>query len=92
MTKLITIIVTIVILLTLTPTILADGLIIIDPPLAIPSDWNEWLTIRYHHVSITFEDQIVTTQVDQVFRNDEKHVAEGTYIFPLPPGQCSQQG
>ena len=30
------------------------------------------------HVNITIEDQIVTTQVDQVFRNDGKYTAEGT--------------
>jgi Ca-activated chloride channel family protein len=56
----------------------------------MPPDWNEWMTIRYHRVNVTLEDQIITTQVDQVFRNDGKHTAEGTYVFPLPPGAIVQ--
>ncbi|MGC9357881.1 MAG: VIT domain-containing protein, partial [Anaerolineae bacterium] len=45
-----------------------------------------WLTIRYHRVDVTIEDQVATTRVDQVFRNDSAMDAEGTYIFPIPPG------
>lgn len=90
MTKLTTHIVTFVILITLSSPLLADGLIIIAPPPLPSLDWGQWLSIRYHHVNITIEDQIVTTQVDQVFRNDGKYTAEGTYIFPLPPGAVVQ--
>ena len=69
---------------------LADGIIIIDPPIEPPPHWTPWLTIRYHRVTVTIEDQIATTKVDQVFRNDGEMAAEGTYVFPLPPGAVVQ--
>ncbi len=68
----------------------ADGIIIIDPPIEPPLDWRPWLTIRYHRVMVTLEDQVAITQVDQVFRNDGRTPAEGTYVFPLPPGAVVQ--
>ncbi|MEJ5311008.1 MAG: VIT domain-containing protein [Anaerolineae bacterium] len=71
--------------------VLADGIIIIDPPIVPPPpDWTPWLTIRYHRVTVTIEDQVATTKVDQVFRNDGRMAAEGTYVFPLPPGAVVQ--
>ncbi|MFN2285761.1 MAG: VIT domain-containing protein, partial [Anaerolineae bacterium] len=69
---------------------LADGIIIIDPPIEPPPHWTPWLTIRYHRVTVTIEDQVATTKVDQVFRNDGEVAAEGTYVFPLPPGAVVQ--
>ena len=71
-------------LATVTP-VRADGIIIIDPPPQPPPDWSPWLTIRYHRVTVDIGDQIATTKVDQVFRNDGRVAAEGTYVFPLPP-------
>jgi Ca-activated chloride channel family protein len=70
--------------------VLADGIIIIDPPIEPPPQWTPWLTILYHRVTVTIEDQVATTKVDQVFRNDGKVAAEGTYVFPLPPGAVVQ--
>ncbi|HIQ01310.1 MAG TPA: VWA domain-containing protein, partial [Anaerolineales bacterium] len=64
---------------------LADGIIIPDPP-PIPMPEPIWLTIRYHRVTVTIEDQVATTRVDQVFVNEHEWEAEGTYIFPLPEG------
>ncbi len=65
----------------------ADGLIIIDPPIPGPSPEPEpWLTIRYHRVTVTLEDQVATTEIDQAFQNDYGVPVEGTYVFPLPPG------
>ncbi len=65
----------------------ADGIIIIDPPPNVPPvRLDEALTIKYHRVTVTVEDQIATTHVDQVFVNENRWVAEGTYIFPLPAG------
>lgn len=68
--------------------VLADGIIIIDPPL--PPDSPPWLTIRYHRVTIAIQDQIATTTVDQVFCNNSPFTTEGTYIFPLPPDAVVQ--
>jgi len=44
--------------------LLADGIIIIDPPLPPQPEPLPWLTIRYHHVQVTLEDQVAVTRVD----------------------------
>ena len=67
----------------------ADGIIIPDPPICelgpcpIPLPMQQ-LAIRYHRVTVTIENQVATTHVDQVFRNDNDWTVEGTYVFPLP--------
>jgi Ca-activated chloride channel family protein len=58
----------------------ADGVILPDDP------EHGWLTIVYHDVSVTIRDGVVTTHVDQLFRNDTGRDLEGRYVFPLPPG------
>jgi Ca-activated chloride channel family protein len=62
----------------------ADGIIIPDPPPDIPIVDVPYLTIKYHRVTVTIEDQVATTHVDQVFVNEARFEVEGTYIFPLP--------
>jgi Ca-activated chloride channel family protein len=62
----------------------ADGIIIPEPPPYVPVVDVPYLTIKYHRVTITIEDQVATTHVDQVFVNEARHEVEGTYIFPLP--------
>jgi Ca-activated chloride channel homolog len=42
------------------------------------------LSVKYHKVTVTIEDQVARTHVDQVFVNDSTFAQEGTYIFPLP--------
>lgn len=68
----------------------ADGIIIPDPmpcdrgpcpPVVIPMDQ---LVIRYHHVTVSIQDQLAVTHVDQVFYNPNNWTIEGTYIFPIP--------
>jgi len=51
----------------------------VPPPLS-----STPLTVKYHKVTVTIEDQIARTRVDQVFVNDSTFAMEGTYIFPLP--------
>ena len=75
-------------LLSIASPALADGIIIPEPP-----PWPEpppleesWLTIRYHRVSVTIEDQVAVTRVEQEFLNECDWEVEGTYIFPLPEG------
>jgi len=85
---LITLAIIIVILLTTIPPVLADGIIIPEPPPfpePIPLD-ETWLTIRYHRVTVTIEDQVATTRVEQEFLNECDWEVEGTYVFPLPEG------
>ena len=77
-------------LVTISPAF-ADGIIIPEPPICDPGPCPRpipiaQLAIEYHHVHITIEDQIATTHVDQVFRNDNDWQVEGTYMFPIPVG------
>jgi Ca-activated chloride channel family protein len=81
----------IVALLISTSPVNADGIIIPEPPICDPHPCPSpfpisQLAIKYHHVTVTIEDQIVTTHVDQVFKNDNDWQVEGTYIFPIPEG------
>ena len=80
-----TILATVMVMLAAVSPALADGFIIVDPP-PVPIPEPVWLTIRYHRVDITIEDQIATTRIDQVFVNENDWEVEGTYIFPLPEG------
>jgi Ca-activated chloride channel family protein len=64
--------------------VLADGIVIPHPPPDVPILEVPFLTIKYHRVTVTIEDQVATTHVDQVFVNEGRHEVEGTYIFPLP--------
>jgi Ca-activated chloride channel family protein len=52
------------------------------PP--IPPRPIEQLVIRYHHVTVSIQDQLAVTHVDQVFYNPNDWAIEGTYVFPLP--------
>ncbi len=91
MTKYIATLITIVMVLVLAIPASADGVIIIDPPPEPQPDWSPQLTICYHRVTVTIEDQIAITKVDQAFRNDGQSIAEGTYVFPLPPDVVIQR-
>jgi Ca-activated chloride channel family protein len=42
------------------------------------------LAVKVHRVTVTMDDQVARTHVDQVFVNDSAYAMEGTYIFPLP--------
>ena len=91
MKKLVAVLLLLIAGLSFTGPVLADGIIIIDPPPEPVPHWEPWLTIRYHRVTVTIEDQVATTKVDQVFCNDGPVAAEGTYVFPLPPGAVVQR-
>ena len=78
----------------------ADGIIIPDPPICEvrpcppqpcpgllpcpePMPMSQ-LNIRFHHVTVTIQNQIAVTHVDQVFYNPNDWQVEGTYLFPVP--------
>ena len=63
---------------------LADGMIIPVPRPGSPIVDVPYLTVKYHRVTITIDNQVATTRVDQVFVNESQQEVEGTYIFPLP--------
>src|SRR4029078_2204379 len=69
----------------------ADGIIIEPPPpceLIDPCPPGPQklfpLTVQNHHVTVTIDNQVATTHVEEVFRNDDDYTVEGTYIFPIP--------
>jgi Ca-activated chloride channel family protein len=64
----------------LSSALFADGMILPDHP------EQGWLTVLYHDVTVTIEDGVATTHVDQAFRNTTNRDIEGQYLFPLPPG------
>lgn len=75
---------------------LADGIIIPDPqppidkpPIGpgfpvVPTQVIPYLTVKYHRVEVTIDNQKATTRIDQVFINEYDRDIEGTYMFPLP--------
>ena len=44
------------------------------------------LAMLNHKVTITIDDQVATTHVEQTFRNHTDRPLEVTYVFPLPKG------
>ena len=76
--------------LALPTSALADGIIIPDPPICDPGPCPpvvipmDQLVIRYHHVTVSIQDQLAVTHVDQVFYNPNDWTIEGMYIFPIP--------
>lgn len=76
---------TIVIFGVLAVPALADGVIIPRPIVPRPEPPPN-LAVKYHRVTVTIDNQVATTHIDQVFVNDSGQELEGDYIFPLPEG------
>src|SRR6478609_1600488 len=77
--------------LTLSPLVRADGFIVINPgssSITVPRGHFPFapLEVTYHRVNVEINDQVATTSVDQEFYNPNAQQLEGTYLFPLPPG------
>lgn len=71
-------------LLGIAASVLADGMIIIEPPINRPEVRITPMAVKYHKVDIAIENQVATTTVDEVFHNPNNMELEGTYVFPLP--------
>jgi Ca-activated chloride channel family protein len=52
------------------------------PP--VRRDCATYLAVKNHNVTVTIDNQIARTRVDQTFINESTYSLEGTYIFPLP--------
>jgi Ca-activated chloride channel family protein len=69
-----------IVLLVCAGTARANGILIPEdkklPPLAMLN----------HEVTITVDDQVAITTVEQTFRNHTKQALEASYIFPVPKG------
>lgn len=58
---------------------LADGLILPD------FTSLDYLVVRYHHVTVTIEDNHAISHVEQEFFNPQPYPVRGRYLFPVPP-------
>lgn len=58
--------------------------IIIEPPHP-PITWIDGVTVDEQRIDVDIEGPIAHVKVSQVFRNRSSRVAEGVYLFPLPP-------
>jgi Ca-activated chloride channel family protein len=89
----------IVCLFSMTGQVLADGIIIPEPPMCDPFPCRQPviplsqspLAVKQHIVTVKIKDQLAITHVDQVFINTGNNTVEGTYIFPLPADAVVQQ-
>lgn len=72
----------------LSPSALADGLIIVHDPPDVPHGHYPFapLQVKHHHVDVSINDQVAVTEVNQTFFNPNGRQLEGTYIFPIPEG------
>lgn len=64
----------------------AQGIIIVEPPRPLPPRFVPVLHILDHHVSVSVDNQVARTRIQQIFRNDCHVILEGTYVFPIPAG------
>lgn len=66
----------------------ADGLVVVDcdaPGVTVPRpNCPAYLRVKNHNVTVTIENQVARTHIDQTFVNDGEFQLEGTYVFPLP--------
>lgn len=57
----------------------------VPPPLPpVRRDCATYLGVKNHNVTVSIDNQIARTHVDETFTNDSTFALEGTYIFPLP--------
>jgi Ca-activated chloride channel homolog len=73
-----------ILLITFTETLFADGLIIIPRPSPLPTPFP--LEVVYHHVDVKINGNVAETFIDQEFYNPSNQMLEGFYIFPIPKG------
>jgi Ca-activated chloride channel family protein len=58
----------------------ADGFMQVMEPGLTP------MAVKYHKVDVSIDNQVATTEIDQVFVNPNARQVEATYIFPIPHG------
>lgn len=79
-----------------TPSLWADGLIVILPPqprpplphpIPQPAMISSFpLEVSFHHVEVAITEQSALTAIDQEFINPTDSRLEGYYLFPIPDG------
>lgn len=66
------------------PPATLPGVRVTPRPVIPPSGCPVYLSVKNHNVTVTIDNQVARTHVDQTFVNDSGNSLEGTYIFPLP--------
>ncbi|MBK9097905.1 MAG: VWA domain-containing protein [bacterium] len=69
-------------ILLISNSLFADGLIIIPRPEPLPTPYP--LEVLYHHVDVKINGNVAETYIDQEFHNPSDVMLEGYYIFPIP--------
>ena len=64
----------------------AEGILLIQNPNITERKETEILSIKSQSVQIKINNQVASTSIEQVFKNNYDSDLEGTYIFPLPKG------
>ncbi|MBI5303382.1 MAG: VWA domain-containing protein [Chloroflexi bacterium] len=54
------------------------------PPVPPITRCPTYLSVKNHYVTVTIDNQIAKTHVDETFINDSSFNLEGKYLFPLP--------
>ncbi|MCW5958603.1 MAG: VWA domain-containing protein [Pyrinomonadaceae bacterium] len=54
------------------------------PPRPLPQPLPNALPVKSIKIDVKIENQVSTTHVEQIFRNDTPYTLEGTYFFPIP--------
>jgi Ca-activated chloride channel homolog len=47
---------------------------------------TDFFSVKNHYVTVSIDDQLAVTEVDQTLRNVSGHDAEAVYLFPVPAG------
>jgi len=77
---------TILFIIMLGATAMADGVLIPILPHPRPPDMppKPAVNVKYHHVDVEINDPVALTKIDQVFINPYRREIEADYIFPIP--------
>src|SRR5262245_17134591 len=54
--------------------------------LLLPNDNSPPLAMLSHHVTVSIDEQVAQTRVEQTFENPHSRDLEATYVFPVPKG------
>ena len=54
------------------------------PTIVRPVACPNYLAVKNHNVTVTIDNRIARTHIDQTFVNESASQLEGTYVFPLP--------
>jgi Ca-activated chloride channel family protein len=63
---------------------LADGFMRPIPPHDRPGVRVQAFAVKYHHVTVTIDNQVAKVDIDQIFINPNPFAVDAEYTFPIP--------